>query len=591
MARRSDTNSTTSTPDVNHGDSTINKVATVTFDTNTAYAVRPDLVSTADLQYVGEELGRIVYNTDTNQMLYWNGTEWREAQGSVPTNVSAFVNDAGYLTSETDSQTLNFDDSTRELEISNGNTVVIPDTTYTNVSEFVNDAGYLTSETDSQTLSVSGTELSISNGNTVTLQDTQYSNLSEFNNDVGYITSYTDTQLTNEQVQDIVGAMFSGNVENNITVYYDDTTGVINFDAVDTNTQRTDAEIQAIIDQNTAGFLTVETDSQTLSFSNGELSISNGNTVTIPDTQYSNVSEFTNDAGYITSADVPTNVSELTNDAGYITSYVDTQRTDAEIQAIIDANSAGFITDGNTNWNNEYGFITSADVPTNVSELANDAGYITSYTDTQRSDEEIRDVANAQWIDGTNTTVVVDDANNTIKINATDTNTQLTDQQVKDIIATEGYLTVETDSQTLSIVGDQLTISNGNTVTIPDNDTTYSNLSEFTNDVGYITSASVPTNVSAFTNDAGYLTSYTDTQRTDAEIEAIVESYNYNTSYTHQQPTASATWTITHNMGRFPSISVVDSAGTIVNGVENYTSNNELTITFNAAFSGTAYLN
>ena len=36
-----------------------------------------------------------------------------------------------------------------------------------------------------------------------------------------------------------------------------------------------------------------------------------------------------------------------------------------------------------------------------------------------RTDEEIRDVAAAQWIDGTNTTVVVDDAANTIKINAT----------------------------------------------------------------------------------------------------------------------------------------------------------------------------
>jgi hypothetical protein len=43
-------------------------------------------------------------------------------------------------------------------------------------------------------------------------------------------------------------------------------------------------------------------------------------------------------------------------------------------------------------------------------------------TNTQRTDEEIRDVAAAQWIDGTNTTVVVSDANDTIKINATNTN-------------------------------------------------------------------------------------------------------------------------------------------------------------------------
>ena len=43
-------------------------------------------------------------------------------------------------------------------------------------------------------------------------------------------------------------------------------------------------------------------------------------------------------------------------------------------------------------------------------------------TNTQRTDEEIRDVAAAQWVNGTNTTVVVDDNANTIKINATNTN-------------------------------------------------------------------------------------------------------------------------------------------------------------------------
>ena len=44
-------------------------------------------------------------------------------------------------------------------------------------------------------------------------------------------------------------------------------------------------------------------------------------------------------------------------------------------------------------------------------------------TNTQRSDEEIRDVAAAQWVNGTNTTVVKDDANNTIRINSVNTNT------------------------------------------------------------------------------------------------------------------------------------------------------------------------
>ena len=39
--------------------------------------------------------------------------------------------------------------------------------------------------------------------------------------------SDSDTQLTTEQVQDIVGAMFTGNTETNITVTYEDSDGTI----------------------------------------------------------------------------------------------------------------------------------------------------------------------------------------------------------------------------------------------------------------------------------------------------------------------------------------------------------------------------
>ena len=48
-------------------------------------------------------------------------------------------------------------------------------------------------------------------------------------------TTNTDTQLSTEQVQDIVGAMFTGNTETNITATYEDSDGTI--DLVSTNTQ------------------------------------------------------------------------------------------------------------------------------------------------------------------------------------------------------------------------------------------------------------------------------------------------------------------------------------------------------------------
>ena len=67
-------------------------------------------------------------------------------------------------------------------------------------------------------------------------------------------------------------------------------------------------------------------------------------------------------------------------------------------------------------------------------------------------------------------------------------------------------------------------------------------------------------------------------------------------TYTHNQSSTSDTWVITHNLNRFPSVTVIDSGGTIVQGTVVYNSNKQLTITFfsgtNAlAFQGKAYLN
>ena len=61
-------------------------------------------------------------------------------------------------------------------------------------------------------------------------------------------------------------------------------------------------------------------------------------------------------------------------------------------------------------------------------------------------------------------------------------------------------------------------------------------------------------------------------------------------NYTHNQSTASSTWTITHNLGYRPAVSVVDSGGNHVVGDVNYVSVNALTISFSAPFGGSAYL-
>jgi len=80
---------------------------------------------------------------------------------------------------------------------------------------------------------------------------------------------------------------------------------------------------------------------------------------------------------------------------------------------------------------------------------------------------------------------------------------------------------------------------------------------------------------------------------------AIFENTNYyaitpnsgDKTYAHLQSSASATWTITHNLNKYPSVSVQDSAGNDCFGKITYNSLRQLTITFSSSFSGAAYLN
>lgn len=71
----------------------------------------------------------------------------------------------------------------------------------------------------------------------------------------------------------------------------------------------------------------------------------------------------------------------------------------------------------------------------------------------------------------------------------------------------------------------------------------------------------------------------------------ILQTLTIQTNYVHDQQAASATWTVVHNMGKKPSVSIVDTADDEVIGQVTYNSNNQLTIAFSAPTSGKAYLN
>ncbi len=65
----------------------------------------------------------------------------------------------------------------------------------------------------------------------------------------------------------------------------------------------------------------------------------------------------------------------------------------------------------------------------------------------------------------------------------------------------------------------------------------------------------------------------------------------YDKTFVYNQVISSDVWEITHNLNKYPAVTVVDSGGTVVIGEIVYIDKNNIRITFTSAFSGKAYLN
>ena len=81
-------------------------------------------------------------------------------------------------------------------------------------------------------------------------------------------------------------------------------------------------------------------------------------------------------------------------------------------------------------------------------------------------------------------------------------------------------------------------------------------------------------------------TGYAKTLTTDGNTISWTDA-----TFIHLQSSASTSWVITHNLNRFPSVTVVTSVGVVVIGNITYNSANQLTISISDANSGKAYLN
>ena len=214
-------------------------------------------------------------------------------------------------------------------------------------------------------------------------------------------------------------------------------------------------------DHSQAGYLTSQTDSQTLTFSGGTLSISGGNSVTIPDNNDNTQNTY--------SVSIPTSTTKLrlsgaghdgntTDDIEFVGSGATTvTRTTASKFTISSTNTTYSIQDGELSQNN----FTNDDHTKldGIAELANRYALSSASFNT--------------------TTGVL-----SIGGNASDSVTVDLDGR---------YLTSETDSQTLSISGQTLSISGGNSVTLPDSDAQTLSVSGTSLSISNGNSVTVPT--------------------------------------------------------------------------------------------------
>lgn len=337
----------------------------------------------------------------------YNKSNWDTAHGWGDHSL------AGYLTSETDSQTLSV--SGDQLSISNGNTVTLPDNN--------------TQRTDEEIQDVVGTMLQAGNGITLDYDDA--------NNELEIASEKMEQTVENNTGSTIAAGVpvyQTGVSGNNMTVAIADAnnasampavgitaesiangaTGKIVTSGLLKNINTSTYSVNEVLYISNSGTLTSTPPSGESSklqniarvikshASSGELLVTGaGRTNATPNLNNGNIF-IGNGSNQAVSSSLDTEVSNLGylksvsgdwtgtfdgQEGSYYLNYNNLNNTPSIPTATSDlTNDSGFITDGNTNWNNSYGFITASSTDTltnksgNISQWTNDSGYISSVT-------------------------------------------------------------------------------------------------------------------------------------------------------------------------------------------------------------------
>ena len=337
-----------------------------------------------------------------------NSAQNATANIPVPTKVSDIANDLNFV-EETSLADVAFSGAYADIT----GTPYIPTKTsdLTNDSNFASDANYVhtdnnfTTELKNKLNGIAtGAEVNVQSDWNVTdtASDAFIKNkpsiptkTSDITNDSGFITSAALPTKTSDLTND---SGFITNQVNNLANYYDQTAINSMFNALDVPTKTSELT-------NDSGFLTSIPIASASTL--GGVKIGNGINVAADGTisaaisasldwndianKPTGVSYWTNDAGYITSADIPTKTSDLDNDSGFVTSAdVPTKTSDL-------TNDSGFITNSVSNLTNYYkksetytqgevnSLLSAITIPTKTSDLTNDGSDGTSAYVTQNN--------------------------------------------------------------------------------------------------------------------------------------------------------------------------------------------------------------
>ena len=263
----------------------------------------------------------------------------------------------------------------------------------------------------------------------------------------------TNTQLTTEAVQDIVGAMFSGNTETRVAVTYQDADGTIDVavDDMTADTQLTSEQVQDIV----GAMFSSNTETRcTVTYQDADGTID----VVVDDLDTNLTTEEVQDiVGAMFSSNTETRITATYEDGdGTIDLVVDDMTANTQLtQEQVEDYAGALVASGGTKTGIS---VTYQDGTGDVDFVVADLTVASDGGSTGMTPGDTLTIAG-----GTNCTTAT--SGDTLTINATDTNTQLSTEQVQDIVGamfssnteTRCTVTYEDGDGTIDVVVDDMT--------------------------------------------------------------------------------------------------------------------------------------